>query len=52
MIVEGKAKMVPVQIGQIDKGYVSVLEGLSKGQEVIVSAEGNISDGVAVKVEK
>ena len=52
VIVEGKAKMVPVQIGQIDKAYVSILEGLSKGQEVIVSAEGNISDGVAVKVEK
>lgn len=51
-IVEGKAKMVPVQIGQVSTGYISILSGLSVGQEVIISSKGNISDGIAVKVEK
>ena len=52
IIAESKAKMVQVQIGQINEGYVSILNGLTENQEVIVSSEGNISDGVAVKVEK
>ncbi|WP_157966542.1 efflux RND transporter periplasmic adaptor subunit [Fastidiosibacter lacustris] len=51
VVEDGKAKALPVEIGQINKGYVGVLSGLKQGQQVIVSAEGSISDGIAVKVE-
>ncbi|WP_119344069.1 efflux RND transporter periplasmic adaptor subunit [Facilibium subflavum] len=51
IVNQGKAQAVPVSIGQLYKGYVSILSGVKAGEKVIVSADGSISDGLAVKVE-
>lgn len=31
VIIEGKAKILPIKIEQINKSYVSILDSLSKG---------------------
>ncbi len=49
---KGKAKAQSVKIGQIYRGYVSIISGLKLGDSVIATTEGSISDGQSVKVEK
>ena len=51
-ILDNKAKLVPITIGQIHKGYVSVLSGLKEGGEVITSTDGSLADGLKVEVSK
>lgn len=47
---EGKAARVPIRTGFDDGIRVEVVEGLSTGDEVIVSGKQTLSDGAAVRV--
>lgn len=51
-----KAKLVRVETGISDKGYIQVLSGLSKGQEVIsgsfMAISKQLSDGSDITIEK
>lgn len=48
VVVEGKAKYVPVVLGQTRRGMAEVLEGIREGDQLIIRASGFITDGDAV----
>ena len=50
-IDQNKAKAVTIKIGQINRGYVTVLSGLTKQDKVITAAQNTLSDGLSVKVK-
>ena len=49
MVVDGKAKLVPVTLGVRRPGFVEVTNGLKEGDVVIVSGQLKIGDGAPVK---
>ena len=48
-VVEGKAIMTPVQLGQRRPGQVEIVEGVSAGDVVVTDGQLKIRDGAAVK---
>lgn len=48
VVVDGKAKLVPVTLGVRQPGFVDVTDGLRNGDEVIVSGLQKIGDGAPV----
>lgn len=51
VVEDGKAKKVPVSIGEKRHGQIEILSGLKNGDEVIDRASRFLSDGDAVQVE-
>lgn len=51
-ILKGKAKQVTVKVGEVHKGYVTIMEGLKEGDVVIDTANGTIGDGIQVEVSE
>lgn len=50
MVVDGKAQMVPVQIGERQPGKVEVLSGLEAGALVIYAGQLKVRDGNEVEI--
>ena len=48
-VVEGKAIMTPVQLGQRRPGQVEIVEGVSAGDVLVTDGQLKIRDGAAVK---
>jgi membrane fusion protein (multidrug efflux system) len=49
-VVDGKAKMVPVRIGERRPGEVEILDGVSAGDLVIVAGQLRVQDGGEVEI--
>ena len=47
-IVDEKAKLTPVELGQRNANYAEVLSGVRRGDTVIVHPSDKVSDGVNV----
>lgn len=50
-VLDGKAKLAPVTLGETRKGRTEVLSGVSKDDLVVVRASGFVADGQAVTVQ-
>lgn len=49
-VVDGKAALTPVQVGQRHAGKVEIAEGLSEGETVITAGQLKIRDGAPVSI--
>jgi membrane fusion protein, multidrug efflux system len=52
VVQNGVAELRKVQLGNIYGEYVSILSGLSEGDEVVRAGQINLEDGMKVRVEK
>ncbi len=50
VVVDGRAKRVPVKIGARGTAKIEIVEGLSSDARVIVAAPADLADGAAVRV--
>ncbi len=51
VVTDGKAKLVPVRIGNKQSGVVEIVKGLKDGDSVVERASGFIADGEEVEVQ-
>ncbi len=51
-VLDGRAINAPIKIGEGDREYVEVLEGLKEGDIVITGRGGRVSDGQAVTIQR
>ena len=51
-VVDGKAKLVPIIIGQDDGRTVQVVNGLDAGSQVIQNPPDSLVDGEAVQISQ
>jgi membrane fusion protein (multidrug efflux system) len=51
IVVDNKAKKVPVKVGFSDPNVVEIIEGLPPGQPVITVGKQNLTDGQPVNVK-
>lgn len=51
IIVDGKAKLVPVTLGRKQAGMVEIIKGLKVGDKVVERSSGFVADGEAVEVQ-
>jgi RND family efflux transporter MFP subunit len=52
VVRNGRAYKTPVQLGQVDNDRAEVAQGISAGDEVVVSGQVNLKEGVEVSIIK
>lgn len=50
VVVDGRAKMIPVEVGQYGEDSVQITSGLKKGDRVITAGGQRLSDGEEVRI--